>query len=128
MAETDKRVLVVDDEPAIGRVLRIKLKLSGFDVTTTTSGAEAIELVKTNEPDIILLDLLMPGLTGVDVLSRVRAFSKVPVIMFTGRPEIAGFALKLGATDCIAKPFNPDALVDRIRTVLGASKPEEGNS
>jgi two-component system, OmpR family, KDP operon response regulator KdpE len=122
MVDTNKCVLVVDDEPGICRVLRIKLRLCGFDVITTTTGAEATELVRTRNPDIVLLDMLMPNVTGVDVLNSVRAFSRVPVIMFTGRPEIADFVRKLGANDCVGKPFNPDALVDRIRLVLGQTK------
>jgi DNA-binding response OmpR family regulator len=116
-------VLIVDDEPRIGRVLRIKLSLAGYDVITTTSGAEAIELVRTREPDIMLLDVLMPDVTGMDVLDRVRSFSQVPVIVFTGRPEIARFAREFGANDCIAKPFDPDALVEKIRLILS---PDQG--
>ena len=126
--ETKKCVLVVDDEPGMGRVLRIRLRLSGYDVITTTSGAEAIELVRTRKPDIMLLDFVMPDVTGVDVLSQVRSFSKMPVIMFTGRPEIAGFALKLGANGCIAKPFDPDELVKRIETVLIANRSDQGTT
>jgi len=119
--ETRKRVLVVDDEPGIGNILRIKLRLSGYEVITTTSGAEAIELVKAQEPDIMLLDVLMPDVTGMDVMDRVRTFSQVPIIVFTGRPDIAQFALKLGANDYIAKPFNPDLLVEKIKLVLNTS-------
>ncbi len=120
MVDVEKRqlVLVVDDEPSIGKVLRIKLGLSGYEVITTTSGAEAVELVRTQEPDVMLLDVLMPGVSGMDVLERVRVFSKVPVIIFTGRPDIVQIALKLGANDYIAKPFDPDLLVDKIRVVL----------
>ena len=124
--DTKKRVLVVDDEPGIGNILRIKLRLSGYEVITTTSGAEAIELVKAQEPDIMLLDVLMPDVTGMDVLDRVRTFSQVPIIVFTGRPDIAQFALKLGANDNIAKPFNPDLLVEKIRSVLIASQTPRG--
>jgi two-component system, OmpR family, response regulator RpaB len=116
--ETKKLVLVVDDEPGIGKVLRIKLGLSGYKVITTTNGAEAVELVRTHKPDVMLLDVLMPDVTGMDVLERVRTFSQVPIIVFTGRPDIAQFALKLGANGYIAKPFNPDLLVDKIRLVL----------
>lgn len=122
---TGKRVLVVDDEPRIVKVLRIKLSLSGYDVITTTSGAEAIELVRTHEPDIMLLDILMPDVTGMDVLDRVRSFSQIPVIVFTGRPEIARFAKRFGANDYIAKPFDPDALVEKIRLILSSDRPGE---
>jgi DNA-binding response OmpR family regulator len=115
-----KRVLVVDDEPGIGNFLRIKLRLHGYDVITTTSGAEAIELVRAQEPDIMLLDILMPDVTGMNVIDTVRAFSMVPIIVFTGRPEIFEFARKLGANDYITKPFNPDLLVEKIKAILTA--------
>ena len=120
--ETRKRILVVDDEPRIGNILRIKLGLAGYDVITTTSGAEAIELVRTQEPDIILLDILMPDVTGMDVLDRVRTFSQVPIVIFTSHPDIAQFAQKLGSTDYIAKPFNPDLLVEKIESILNTSR------
>jgi len=106
--------------------LRIKLRLSGYEVITTTSGAEAVEVVRDQEPDLVLLDVLMPDVTGLDVLDRVRTFSRVPIIIFTGRPDIIQVALKLGANDYIAKPFNPDLLVDKIRLVLSTSQPVEG--
>jgi CheY-like chemotaxis protein len=117
-----KRVLVVDDEPIIGKVLRIKLGFSGYDVLTTTSGLEAIELVRTQVPDIMLLDILMPDITGIDVLERVRTFSQVPIIVFTGLPEMGQPALQHGANDCITKPFDPNTLVEKIESVLTASK------
>jgi DNA-binding response OmpR family regulator len=113
-----KSILIVDDEPGIGKVLRIKLNLSGYDVITTTSGAEAIELIRQRKPDVVLLDILMPDVTGMDVLDRVRTFSQVPIIVFTGRPDIFQIARKLGANDCIAKPFNPDLLLEKINTAL----------
>ena len=114
--------MVVDDEPRIGKVLRVKLGLAGYDVITTTSGAEAIDLVKTREPDIMLLDVMMPDVTGMDVLDRVRSFSQVPVIVFTGSPDIARFAREFGADDCIAKPFDPDVLVEKIGSILNSGR------
>ncbi len=115
---TKKSILVVDDEPGIGNILRIKLRLHGYEVITTTSGAEAIEIIGTQEPDIVLLDILMPDVTGIDVLDRVRTFSQVPIIVFTAKPDIAQFALNNGANDSIAKPFDPDQLVAKIKSVL----------
>jgi DNA-binding response OmpR family regulator len=123
--ETKKRVLVVDDEPGIGKILEVKLRLSGYDVITTTRGTEAIDLVRTREPDIMLLDILMPDVTGMDVLERVRTFSQIPIIVFTGRQDIARFASKHGANDYIAKPFNPDLLVQKIQSLLNSSQPEK---
>ncbi len=121
-----KRVLIVDDDPGIGKVLGIALRVSGYDVVTTTSGAEAIEIARMQAPDIILLDLVMPGVTGLEVLDRVRNFSQVPVIIFSGHPEVVQFALKMGANDSIAKPFDSDLLAEKIKSVLGASRPAEG--
>jgi DNA-binding response OmpR family regulator len=125
--KTKKLILVVDDEPGIGVFLGIKLRMSGFDVHTTTSGVEAIELVRSRKPDIVLLDILMPDVTGMDVLDRVRSFSEVPIIIFTGNPKIAQFASKVGANDYIAKPFNPDLLIQKINSVLASSQNKRGH-
>jgi DNA-binding response OmpR family regulator len=123
-----KRILIVDDEPGIGKVLSIHFKNSGLDVTATTSGAEAVELIRNQEPDIVLLDVLMPDVNGMIVLDRVRAFSQVPIIMFTGRPEIAQAARENGANDCVGKPFDPDLLLGKIMAVLAASRDARGIS
>jgi len=117
-----KRVLVVDDEAGIGNILRIKLRLHGYDVVTTTSGADAIEIIRSKEPDIVLLDILMPGVTGADVLKEVRTFSQVPIIILTAKPDVTQFAMKLGANDAIAKPFDPDYLVEKVGSVLAKTK------
>ncbi|MBI4301923.1 MAG: response regulator [Chloroflexi bacterium] len=117
----NQRILVVDDEPAIGKVLRMKLRLHGYEVVTTTSGTEAVDLVRTQQPDLVLLDLLMPGVSGMDVLERVRTFSRVPIIVFTGMPDIIQLAMKRGASDSIAKPFDPDQLMRQIEILLGNS-------
>jgi DNA-binding response OmpR family regulator len=123
-----KRILVVDDEPGIGVVLRVEFGLSGYDVTTTTSGAAAIELIRTQEPDVVLLDALMPDVSGTDVLRTVRDFSQVPIILLTGQAEIGRSALELGANDYITKPFNHELLMDRVRSVLGAGKRQKTRS
>jgi DNA-binding response OmpR family regulator len=117
-----KCVLVVDDEPGIGNILRIKLRLHGYDVVTTTSGAEAIEIIRTGQPDVVLLDILMPNVSGMDVLEQVRKFSAVPIIVFTARREIVESAILCGANDSISKPFDPDQVVDKIGAVLDASR------
>jgi DNA-binding response OmpR family regulator len=114
-----KRVLIVDDEPQIGKIFGLKLKLAGYEVVTTTSGAEAIDLVRKQQFDVMLLDVLMPDVTGLDVLEKVREFSQIPIIMFTARPDIFEIAKGIGANDYISKPFNPDHLVEKIETVLG---------
>lgn len=121
-SDSKKCILVVDDEPGIGKVLRINLNLLGYDVIATTSGAEAIELVRAQEPAVMLLDIGMPDVTGFDVLVRVRAFSKVPIIIFTRRPDITEFAKKHGANDSIAKPFDLDQLAGKIRFLLNTNR------
>jgi DNA-binding response OmpR family regulator len=117
--ESKKKVLIVDDEPQIGKIYGLKLKLSGFEVTSTVSGAEAIELVRNQKFDIMLLDVLMPDVTGMDVLDSVREFSQIPIILFTARPDIFEIGKSFGATDYISKPINPEQLVKKINTVLG---------
>ncbi len=116
-----KRVLVVDDEPGMAHVLGIKLRLHGFEVISAANGTEGIDLARTQKPDIILLDIVMPDLSGFDVLDQVRTFSQIPIIMFTARPELARFAKEVGADDTIAKPFDPDKIVEKINLLL--SKP-----
>jgi DNA-binding response OmpR family regulator len=123
--EARKRVLVVDDESRICDLLRIKLGLSGYEVVTTMSGNEAIELARMQNPDIMLLDVVMPDVSGMDVLDKVRTFSQVPIIIFTGRPEIVQLAKRFGANDYIAKPFNPDLVVKKIKLVLGTNHDEK---
>jgi DNA-binding response OmpR family regulator len=113
-------VLVVDDEPGIVEILGIKLKLHGYEVVGATSGAEAVALARERRPDVILLDMLMPGMSGMEVLDKLRAFSSVPVIVFTARPDITELALKMGAAGAIAKPFDPDRLVEKIGSVLAS--------
>ena len=117
-------MLVVDDEPGIANILRIKLKLHGYEVLITTRGIEAVELARIQNPDIMLLDIIMPDITGFEVLERVRTFSTVPVIVFTARREMAEKALKSGAAAFMAKPFNPDQIIQKIESVLNASNPQ----
>ena len=113
-----KRILVVDDEPGILRFVSTSLGLAGFDVFTTGSGQEALQLAETQNPDLILLDILMQPLTGFDVLERLRKFSQVPVIVFTAQRDIADQAMKQGADGFIMKPFVPDELTKKIHVVL----------
>jgi two-component system KDP operon response regulator KdpE len=114
--KSKKKVLLVDDERAILRVIGIKLRISGFDVLTASGGQEALDLVKTNSPDIILLDVIMPGIDGFEVLEKLRTFSELPVIVFSARPDNAQKALSLGANDFLAKPFDVDDMVKRIES------------
>ena len=117
--KTRKKILLVDDEKAILKVIGIKLRISGYDVATASGGQEALDLVKAESPDIMLLDVIMPGIDGFKVLEKMRSFSELPVIVFSARPENAQKAMSLGANDFLAKPFNVDEMVGRIETLLG---------
>jgi DNA-binding response OmpR family regulator len=116
--ETKKRVLVVDDEPGIIRFVKINLALAGYEVITTLSGEQTLELVQSEKPDIVLLDILMTPMTGFDILMELRTFSQLPVIVFAARNDIGNMAIKDGANGFIAKPFKPDALIKKIREIL----------
>ncbi len=116
--EDKKRLLVVDDDPRILRFSSIDLSLAGYEVTTTTSGEEALELVASEKPDVVLLDLLMAPTSGFDVLERLRTFSQVPVIIVTAHGFTAEQAVRLGANDLVAKPFRPEELLAKIEKIL----------
>ncbi len=113
------RVLVVDDEPRILKFLNIRLQASGYEVLTADSGFEALEQVQAQEPDLVVLDVLMPKKDGFETLKELRAFSSVPVIILSAKEastdKVRG--LELGADDYLAKPFSPDELVARIEAV-----------
>ncbi|MFC1947568.1 response regulator transcription factor [Chloroflexota bacterium] len=113
------RILVVDDEPRIVKFLQIKLKSVNYDVITASSGQEALDAVYAQEPDIIILDVVMPGLDGLETLKQIRTISGVPVIILSARGDnidkVKG--LNLGADDYITKPFSPDELVARIEAI-----------
>ena len=120
MANPAPLVLAVDDEPAILRLLALGLKDYGFQVITASNGDEALISAETHRPDIILLDILLPDMTGLEVMKRLRERSNIPVIMVTAkdgdRDRIGG--LEMGADDYVTKPFIPDELGARIRAVL----------
>jgi DNA-binding response OmpR family regulator len=113
-------ILVVDDEPLYIRLLEINLKIEGYEVITATNGLEALDVVSTQSPDLILLDVMMPKLDGVTTCERIRQFSNVPVIMVTAKGEeqerVKG--LNVGADDYIVKPFSATELLARVRAVL----------
>ena len=111
-------VLVVDDDVKILRFLHSSLRLAGYEVVTTTSGEEALELVESKNPNVMVLDILMSPLDGFEVLSRLRADSKLPVIAISAHASSAEKALSLGANVFMAKPFRPDELIKRIESVL----------
>jgi two-component system KDP operon response regulator KdpE len=113
------RVLVVDDEKRILNFLLSKLRFSGYEVFTASTGAEALQRVQDEDPDLVVLDVMMPRMDGFETLKKLRSFSSVPVIILSARQanedKIKG--LGLGADDYLAKPFNPNELVARIEAV-----------
>lgn len=120
MDRVEKRqcVLVVDDQPKVLRFVEIGLRIHGFDVIATTSGREALELVKRAWPDIMLLDIVMPEIDGFEVLEKLRAFSQLPVIAFSASPENRDEAMRLGASVFMSKPFEPDEMVRKISSLM----------
>jgi two-component system KDP operon response regulator KdpE len=113
-------VLVVDDEPQILRVIRASLPLRGYEVITASSGEEALNQISKQLPDLIILDLVMPEMSGLDVCRRVREFSAVPIIVLSAKGSESDkvTALDLGADDYVTKPFGMDELLARVRAVL----------
>ncbi len=114
-------VLVVDDDVQILRVLRINLEARGYLVTTSQNGSDALRFVRDNPPDIVILDLELPGTSGLEVLESLRSSSDVPVIILSARggdPEKL-LALDEGANDFLAKPFSVGDLIMRVRAILG---------
>ncbi|CAN5566316.1 hypothetical protein BH18ACT3_BH18ACT3_25800 [soil metagenome] len=127
---TVKHVLVVDDEPAIVEIVRDYLSDAGYRVSTAPSGDEALSQVRSIRPDLIVLDLGLPGLDGLDVARTIRQSLGVPIIMLTARSDEADrvVGLELGADDYLIKPFSPRELLARVRAVLrrssGADEPD----
>ncbi|MEV5000325.1 response regulator [Nocardioides sp. LML1-1-1.1] len=119
------RILVVDDEPQIVRALSINLRARGYEVTTAGDGLEAIEVAAIAPPDVVVLDLGLPDLDGVDVIARLRAQSAVPILVLSGRSDSADKveALDAGADDYVTKPFGMDELLARLRVMLRRNAP-----
>jgi len=122
----NKKVLVADDEIHIVQVVAMKLRNNGFEVVTADNGLDAYKLCCEEKPDIILTDYQMPGLTGIELIEKIRGtsgFENVPVIMLTAR----GFAVddqqreKLNIAECISKPFSPKELLNHVENVLQSS-------
>jgi DNA-binding response OmpR family regulator len=118
------KILVADDELKLLRLVTRNLELEGYQTLAATDGQEALELIETHDPDLLLLDVMMPKLDGFSVTQRVREFSSVPIIIMTARGDdqdkIRG--LDLGGDDYLTKPFNVDELLARVRAVLRRSQ------
>lgn len=115
-----KRVLVVDDEPRMIGFIRMNLELEGHQVIEAHNGLEALDAVRTQLPDIVILDVMMPELDGFETLRMLREFSDIPVIMLTAKGDENDkvYGLELGADDYVTKPFGPRELSSRIKAVM----------
>lgn len=118
------RILVVDDEKTIVKGLKFSLEKEGYEVLAAFDGAEALSLFKKENPDLIVLDLMLPEVDGFEVCRRIRKGSEVPIIMLTARGEDIDkiLGLELGADDYVTKPFNPRELTARIKAILRRSQ------
>jgi len=122
------RILVIDDEPAVTDLLAYNLRKAHYDVLTAADGRAALQLARESKPDLILLDLMIPEVDGLDVCRELRKSSRVPIIMVTARGEeidrVVG--LEIGADDYVTKPFSVRELMARIKAVLRRAENDEG--
>ena len=120
MSATRRRILVVDDEPQILRALTTSLRGAGYDVVQAATGGEALSVVAVRPPDAVVLDLILPDISGIDVCRQIRAHSEIPIVVLSavGEERTKVDALDAGADDYVTKPFGLDELTARLRAVL----------
>lgn len=120
MGVMSARILVVDDDRALAEMLSMVLQGEGFAVEHAYDGLEAVEQFRTTRPDLVLLDVMLPGIDGIEVCEQIRAESGVPIIMLTARTDTRDVVrgLEVGADDYVVKPFNPAELIARVRARL----------
>lgn len=114
------RILAVDDEPLYQHLLKVNLEKEGYEVLTANNGEDALDMVSTRHPDLVIMDIMMPKLDGLTTSERIRQFSNIPIIILTARGEESDRVrgLNIGADDYVIKPFSATELVARVRAVL----------
>ena len=123
-----ERILVVDDEPDLLELVRVNLRQAGYEVETSETGRDALDLLRRSPPDLVVLDLMLPDVTGTEICRRMRSdidLSEIPIIMLTAKADEVDrvVGLELGADDYVTKPFSPRELTLRVRAVLRRRKP-----
>src|SRR5438477_6896866 len=123
------KILVIEDETSIVQVIRLYLEQAGYTILTASDGIAGLELHAREQPDLVILDLMLPALDGMEVCRRIRAWANTPILMLTARQgeedRIAG--LEMGADDYLVKPFSPRELVSRVKAILRRTTPAQGN-
>lgn len=122
-----KKIMVVDDEPYIARVIKFKLEQEGYAVISANDGVTGLDRIRQEKPDLVLLDVMMPGLTGYEVCQQVKAdadLAGIPVVFLTakGQERDREQGLTLGASDYITKPFSPNRLLELVKSIIGNAK------
>lgn len=121
MTKTAYRILVVEDDPDIGMMLKMMLEYKGYSVTVSDRAEQANELIRTNQPDLIIMDMLLSGANGVDICDSLKqdsATADLPVIMISAHPNAREICLQAGADDFIEKPFEMDILLNKVNSFL----------
>jgi len=126
MSSNTQSVLVVEDEASIASFVSLYLKNAGYEVRTASNGAEALASAQSEQPSLIVLDLMLPDIDGIEICRRIRQKSDVPILMLTARDEDVDkiIGLEVGADDYMTKPFNPRELVARVKSILRRAAPE----
>src|SRR5690554_6005060 len=126
----ENHIMVVDDDFNINQLIKLYLEKEGFRVEPFQDGYKALKAFKENPPDLVVLDLMLPGLDGWDICREIRKISDIPIIMLTAKGETFDkvLGLELGADDYIVKPFDPKELMARIKAVLRRHKPQKVDS
>ena len=128
MSASTQSVLVVEDEASIASFVSLYLKNAGYEVRTASNGADALASAQNEQPSLIVLDLMLPDIDGIEICRRLRQKSDVPILMLTARDEDVDkiIGLEVGADDYMTKPFNPRELVARVKSILRARARAEG--